>query len=89
MWRRLPDPALALLSAVLIAAANPKYTRRLSFAAVVVFPGSLIAFLLGVIALWQPHPEHAFGLWAWSAVLLLIGIAIVAGAVRSTTRGIE
>ncbi|MGE0229428.1 MAG: hypothetical protein AB7I38_06360 [Dehalococcoidia bacterium] len=89
MWRRLPDPALSVLSAVLIAAANPKYTRRLSFVAVVVLPASVITFLLGVVALWRPHPEHAFSLWAWSAVLLLIGIATVAGAVRSTTRGIE
>lgn len=89
MWRHLPDPAHALLSAVLVAAANPRHTRRLSFVALIIFPGALISFVLGVIALWRPHPEHAIGLWIWSAILFAVGSGIVAWAVRSSNRSTQ
>lgn len=88
-WLNLPGPVLSLVSTVLIAAANPRYTRRLSFAAAYVFPGALLSFIFGLIALVRPHPEHAIGLWIWSAILFLVGSAIVAGAVRATTRSVE
>lgn len=86
MWRRLPEPVHALLSAVLFAAADPRHARRLSFAALIIFPGALISFVLGVIALWRPHPEHAIGLWIWSAILFVVGSGIVAWAIRSSRR---
>jgi len=86
---RLPDPALSLLSTLLLAATNPKYTRRLSFVALLVFPGAIISFVYGFIALVRFHPEDAVGSWMWSAFLFALGSGIVAWVARSTTRGLE
>ena len=88
-WLRLPTPALSLLNGVLLAATNPTSARRLSFVAIAVFPGAVISFVLGVVALIQLHPEHAAGLWAWSAFLFALGGGIVGWAVRSANRGLR
>ncbi len=88
-WLRLPDPVLALLSTLLIAAADPKLGRRLRFTAVGILPAAFGSMVFGMLAWGRPHHEHAVGLWIWSAFLFLLAAASVAWVARASTRDIE